>query len=295
MRDALTPLISWEAINSFCNSTFTTSLVGALAGAFAGAVAAQNVADKSKRRDELIKEIRNTNTAIALTFSIFNLMFAIKKQCVAALKINYDEEKDRYLNYHAKLNNGQHQNLEPYALKFDLRGMSVTSPPTKVLQDIVFTALSSIGRPVNLVAALEEAVGNLNISITKRNELIALFRTEQFPEGADFEHMYLGVPYRDGHINQEYGDIVAAIASYTDDAIFFSRLLCQDLREHGLKISSNFERLTKDRSPRITEVDFKLDRYDELLPAEEQYATWFTAFKPVQEPKPSRWWKRKIQ
>ena len=93
------PWFAWENLKSFANSAFSTSLVGALAGAYFGARSAQRVAERGKVRDELTKEIRNVNAAIALSFGIANSMLALKKQHVAALKNDYDTERQRHEDY----------------------------------------------------------------------------------------------------------------------------------------------------------------------------------------------------
>ncbi len=97
--------------------------------------------------------------------------------------------------------------------------------------------------------------------------------------------------YDGGNVNQEYGDIVGAIASHTDDAIFFGHLLCADLRQYGLKIADQFRKLFKEPVPRVTEVDFTHAQASQLLPKDEDYSTWFTAFRPAPAAK-RKWWQR---
>lgn len=290
--EALTPWMTWEAVKAFGNSAFTTSLVGALSGAFAGAVAAQHVANSSKLRDELTKEVRNINAAITLAFSVVNGGLAIKKQHVRTLKAAYDDEVARHADYSIKRAAGLIQGNTPYELRADFRSLPIVSPPVAILQEVVFSRLSTTGRPLSLVASLAEAVESLNASIAKRNELIELFKEGQFPKGADLPSLYLGLPYAEGHLNQEYGDTVKAIAQYTDDAIFFSHLLCHDLREYGLKVVERNKGTLKGLPLRITEVDFKDAQENKLLPADKEYATWFTAFQSAPELKPRRWWQR---
>lgn len=288
---ALSPWMTWDSVKAFSNSAFTTSLIGALSGAFAGAAAAQRVAERSKLRDELTKEIRNTNAAITLAFSAVNGVLAIKKQHVRELKATYDAECARHADYVAKRSVGLIQGNAPYELNADFRSMPLMSPPVETVQEIVFGRLSASGRPLSAVAALAEAIKSLNTAITKRNELIDLFKHHRFPPGADLPALYLGIPYAEGQRNQEYGDTVTAIALHTDDAIFFGHLLCRDLREHGLKVVERNKATLKGLPLRVTDVDFKLAREGNLLPAESNYPTWFTAFQPAPELEPKRWWR----
>ena len=285
------PWFAWENLKSFANSAFSTPLVGALAGAYFGARSAQRVAERGKVRDELTKEIRNVNAAIALSFGIANSMLALKKQHVAALKNDYDTERQRHEDYLAKRKTGQIQGNSPFVLKADFKTMPAVTHPLPVLQDIVFGRLSAVGRPLNLVASLGEVVENLNTSIAQRNELIEMFKTGRFPPGASIADMYLALPYGGGHVNQQYPDLVNAISSYTEHAIFFTHLLCKDLREYGSEVAETFKKRFKYSTPRVTEVDFKQVEASGQLPSADEYKTWFTAFQKL--PKPTRkWWQR---
>jgi hypothetical protein len=169
--------------------------------------------------------------------------------------------------------------------------MPAVSQPLPVLQDIVFGRLSTVGRPLNLVASLGEVVENLNATIAQRNELIEMFKASKFPPGASIADMYLALPYGGGHVNQQYPDLVDAISSYTDNAIFFSHLLCKDLREYGIEVAATFKKSFKDPAPRVTEVDFKQAEAGGMMPRSDEYETWFTAFQKL--PKSTRkWWQR---
>jgi len=61
------------------NSNFSIALAGSLSGAFGGAVAAQRVIERSKRREIFISELKNTNAAIMVSFSICNMILSLKK------------------------------------------------------------------------------------------------------------------------------------------------------------------------------------------------------------------------
>lgn len=74
---------------AFLNSNFTA----ALAGAFGGALAAQRIGDRSKQRDALLQEIRSTNAAIMVTFTICNTGIVFKKQHVKDIYETYISKK----------------------------------------------------------------------------------------------------------------------------------------------------------------------------------------------------------
>lgn len=63
---------------TFANTTFATALIGSLAGAFAGAYGAQRIAERSKTKELLLAEIRNTNAAIMVASVVFSFFMARK-------------------------------------------------------------------------------------------------------------------------------------------------------------------------------------------------------------------------
>lgn len=285
------PWFYWEDVLALANSAFATSLVGALAGAFAGAYMAQRIAERGKQREELLRELRCVNAAIALTSEIVNTLLALKTPHVSSINAAYQAERARHKEYMAKRATGQIQGNMPFPLQVDFRYTPTISTPVEMLQDLVFGKISATGRPLHLAASLPEALRSLNASIARRNEIIEYFKARHSPASADLVSMYLGLPDAEGRVSQEYGDAVSGITSFTDNAIFFSQLLCRDLRDYGQGISDRLEKLLKAKPPQVYEVDFSKAKADKLIPEDEDYASWFTAFVPPTKPK-RRWWKR---
>src|SRR3954447_6641546 len=85
--------LSWEKCKAFANSAFMTSLVGALAGAYAGAKGAQRIAERSKDREQLLTQIRATNSAIMVGVSTCNAALAVKKQHVLPMYEDFVQAK----------------------------------------------------------------------------------------------------------------------------------------------------------------------------------------------------------
>src|SRR5690349_5606621 len=83
----------WHAAEGFLSSVFFTSVVGALAGAFAGAYGGQLIVERGKARDQLLAEIRNTNSAITIAFSVCNTLLSLKGQHLKRLKEEYDDQR----------------------------------------------------------------------------------------------------------------------------------------------------------------------------------------------------------
>ncbi|CAI8810402.1 hypothetical protein EMIT093MI4_10633 [Pseudomonas sp. IT-93MI4] len=155
----------------------------------------------------------------------------------------------------------------------------------------MFTRLSINNRSLSLTSAIAESLEQLNYSIATRNELIKSFKSGNFSFGADIISMYFGLPFGDGHVNQEFGDCIEGMASHNDEIIFFSVLLCKDLHQHGLYTATRFEKKLKSTAPNINEVSFDEARREGLIPENEEYPTWFSSFQ--EKPKKNEnFWRR---
>lgn len=269
---------SWELLKSFANSTFTTSLIGALAGAFAGATVAQHIAERNKRRDELLREIRNTNAAIAIAFGICNSLLALKKQQVLDLKTNFDAKRAEVFEFERKRIAGELENSEPFYFVADYRTLQAHVLPTDILRTVVLEKLLLVGRPLNLVMMLDQTGYSLGQSIAKRNQLIESYKSGPVVSDQIIRQRYFGLPYNGGSQNLDYPGTIEAIYSQTDDGIFFSHLLCNDLHLHGGKLLDEFRLKFKKNVPRISKVDFTDAIKTGLMPSENDYTHWFTAF-----------------
>jgi hypothetical protein len=275
----------WESIKGFANSAFTTSL----AGAFAGAIAAQRIAEKGKFREELVKEFHHTNAVIVLAMAAASVALALKKQHIKALKDSYDEDQRNFLAHKEKILSSQIAANTPLTLNPNLLYLQEISPPIATIQEIVLSRLSTVGRAISAVTALADAVANLNGALSKRNELLEVFKNKQFPEGATFEHMYLGLRYGERHTNQEYGGSVQAVSLYTDDVIFFCIKLCEDLRDHGEILNKRYKSRLRGDPPGISTFDFEMARQDGWLPQDEDYEKWLSGFSSAPRKARNRW------
>jgi len=273
---SITNFATWEATKNLANSAFTTSLIGSLAGAFAGAVAAQQIAERGKHREELLREIRNTNAAIAIAFGICNSLLALKKQHVKDLKTRFDAQKAAALKFQQKRKNGEIQDDAQFVFQTDLQTLQAHSLPTDTLRAIVFERLSLVGRTLNLVITLAQTAQSLDDSVEKRNALIERYKTEFANDNRNLPPLYFGFPYGEGHVNLDYPGTVEAIYNQTNDGIFFSDLLCKDLHEHGQHLADEFKKKFKKEAPRVNKIDFGTAA--ELMPDEKDYTDWTRAF-----------------
>lgn len=267
-------LFTWQNVVWFLNSNFTT----ALAGALGGALAAQRIGDRAKQREALLQEIRNTNAAIIVTFTICNAGLALKKQLVKDIYDSYTAKKAALTEFHRRRAAGEQPADLPFEFKADLRTLQMPVVPIDVLRTQVYENISATGRPLALVAALVGAVASLAETIKKRNALIERFRSLGPAGAAHLPAFYFGLPYGPGHVNTEFSDTVDALRSQTDDVIFFCELMGNDLMGHGNRILDQYGNVGKVKKEKIVSVDFTEPRRQGLMPDAANYADWLKGF-----------------
>ncbi len=267
-------LFSWQNVAGFLNSNFTA----ALAGALGGALTAQRIGDRAKQRGALLQEIRSTNAAIMVTFTICNAGLALKRQFVKDIYETYTARKEALEEFQRRHAAGQQDPDLPFEFRADFRTLQMPVVPIDVLRIQVYENISATGRPLALVAALIGAVASLDDTIRMRTALIERFR-ELGAAGADqLPAFYFGLPYGLGHVSTEFSDTVDSLYSRTDDVIFFSELLGKDLMDHGSRVLEQYRKVAKVKKEKIASIDFSEPRELGFMPNAENYADWLEGF-----------------
>ena len=267
-------LFTWQNVAAFLNSNFTA----ALAGAFAGALAAQRIGDRAKQRDTLLQEIRSTNAAIVISFTICNAGLSLKKQFVKDIYKTYITKKFELEEFQRRRAASQQSPDLPFEFQADFRTLQMPLVPIDVLRTQVYDSISATGRPLALVAALTGAVASLADTIQKRNALIERFRGLGPAGEAHLPAFYFGLPYGPGHVSTEFSDTVESLHSLTDDVIFFSELLGKDLVAHGNSILEQYRNVAKVKKEKISSVDLTEAREQGLMPDATNYNDWLRGF-----------------
>ena len=265
------PRRSLAVRNGFLNSNAFTAIAGSCAGAFAGAWAAQRIASTGKEREDLLAEIRNTSAGTVVALSVCNSFFSIKRQRVKELKETFDKQKADYLAAKQTYRSGQWPpNTELPAILFDLQA-SILPPfavPLEALRHQLFEKISlSNRRPLMMFVSLNETVQGLDTSITNRNCLVSSYGAARMTTAALLP-LYFGLPQGDKHIiDKTYPDLIDAIYRQTDDGIFYSKLLCEDLFVHNTKLVARYrKRFGKSSSIIIDKPDFTTPDKEGLMP-----------------------------
>jgi hypothetical protein len=111
-----------------------------------------------------------------------------------------------------------------------------------------------------------------------RNNLIQSYKQQSPLPTNLLIHLYFGLPYGGGHVNQDYPASLEAMYELTDSAIFFSHLLCGDLGEHGDHLAAEFKQKFGSGAPTIAKPDFKKAEDAKLMPSADSFADWLGMF-----------------
>lgn len=265
------------------NSSFPIAFVGGLTGAVGGALGAQYIAEKARRREEQLRELRSTNAAIMVSFSICNGALALKHQHVQPMWEKFAKDKIGLEDFQRRRAAGEVATDATFELMADMRSFSAPIMPMETLKTLVYERISAYGRPLAVVAVLEQSLVGMQEVARKRDQLVRTFSSGAVAQEL-FPHLYFGLRQKNGDTNQEYPDVVETLHSYVDDVAFFSSLLCEDLIKHGAEVRAALAKNSEKNVPRVSTADFSGPKAKGLMPQDAQYKDWISAFQSHDKP-----------
>jgi len=274
-----------ENLYALLNSQFFSTILGALGGAFAGAFAAHKIALNTKKREEIEKEIRAVNVAISSAFLICNSILSLKNQHLEQLYKGYMGGRKVFEN--------ALKSTPDVALQFDmdLRTLDMPHIPIELLEMNGYEKITLRGRPLALISTLSTSIDTMRSSLNRRNKVIENFKsllpTISQKEKLDY---YFGFPLTDGSVDQEYLDTTEGLYQYADDVIFFSSLLCEDLRKHGNKLRNIYKKLHGKKIDKISGFHFDTPQAKAIWPNQDNYKDWLKMF--FEQEKKKSWYER---
>jgi hypothetical protein len=262
-------------LEAFANSNFITAAIGSLFGACGGALIAQRIANKSIAREELVKEIRNTNAAMSVVISIGNSVIGFKRQLVLPLKEDFDETLQEFMELNRAIETGRMPVGTPFTKLVDLKYFLPLILPLEALKTLVHEKLSVVGRSLFLTNSINESALSLNGFVERRNELVNFFKSHSSHLRPDFYYLYLGIQNPLGGTDSTYRNLVEGMVVYTDSVIFFCNVLVRDLKAHGLSLAQNYKKNYRGDVPKVSDASFDIALNAGLLPRDEDNANWF--------------------
>jgi hypothetical protein len=120
---------------------------------------------------------------------------------------------------------------------------------------LIFDRINAQGRALALISLIDNAATGLRHTSAKRDSLIAMFKAN--PPAPDILPLiYFGEKLPSGHTHREYADIVEVVHSYTDDLIFFSADLCDELVKYGQALRAEFLKAHKRGAPELAAIQW---------------------------------------
>lgn len=206
-----------------------------------------------------------------VSFTVCNTLLLFKKQLVQPMFDSFCKARTDFLRYRSERQSGQRQGNAQYLFQMDMQEYMAPALPTETLKTLVFDRVNAFGRPLTLVAQIENATAGLAAAIAKRARLIEGFKAS--PLEPDLLALtYFGEKLPTGHTHREYADIVEIIHSYTNDLIFFSGLLTTDLATHGNARRDAFAKKFGKGAPSIDPPDFSGPKQSGLYPPDSDYS-----------------------
>jgi hypothetical protein len=148
----------------------------------------------------------------------------------------------------------------------------------------VFEKISIRGRALVAAADLAGAIDGLERSIEFRNEQIMEIQEAKLTFEA-LTDRYLGRRTAAGIIDERFSTNVDAISAQTDDCIWFSCVLANDLLDYGNNLRKRYSWRFRLRVPKFEPLDWGIADAAGLIPPAQNYAHWLRGFKK----RPSRW------
>lgn len=261
-----------EFLYTVLNSSFAIAFIGAVAGAYAGAVAAHRSIVKAQEKNEMLKEIRSVNAAIVVSLSICNTLLGLKAQIIQPLFDRFSRDRNAFRAALEERRNGQGGST-PFHVQMDFTSFTVPLLPMDALKELIYQRVSAHGKPLSLVGQIEAAAAGLLSAVDRRDQIAESFKRNP-PKNNELPFAYFGEPLGSGQTHREYADVLEVLRSYTNDVIWFSSHLCDELVKYGRSRSKQFAERFGKGSPGISEPDFKEPRENGLIPSDNEYSSW---------------------
>lgn len=256
------------------------AVIGTFGGAYGGAVAAEQIAAKKARRARIEQEIRDTNAAIELSFTVCSLCIGLKSQHVQQLVAEFLRQQQIVHKVCADMERGIVPTSEQMEIGFvDHLVLENLWLPTSRLEQTVLEKINARGRISQLAISVARCVEGLDDSISKRNALI-----ERYLDGSikseEKQYRTFGYPMKDGSVDMTYSNLTVGLLAKTDNCIYFSKQLCARLSEHGKEIKRTSPRRLQKSLPKVLRADFEHPSQRHLMPDPKEFSGWEIAFAP---------------
>jgi hypothetical protein len=123
------------------------------------------------------------------------------------------------------------------------------------------------------------AIESLREAIETRTALSIEIRNRTDKTDAALAALYFGAKTSEGHIDERYRSNWEAIYLYTDDSIFFARIVASDLVKYGNSLRRRHLWRYWLWLPKMQDADWTLAEKAGLLPSNSLYENWLKGFR----------------
>lgn len=245
------------------------AFVPPLAGALAGALAAQSIAARNKRYDDQVKELGFIGMTAALAYGVTEAFIGVKKGNIRPMFDHWDADRRRR---EETLRSVPRSVTSTFEFDADFRTLTPVKAGVDQLRALMYGNIRLETRAIALMGALDRCVDQHANIIAENNRLVAKFEADDLTAEALAARLFgLRVGTR---VDDRYPTTIRALYSGTDDCIMFSRLLGDELVEHGKRLSP---KVPKERRGSYVVADFTRAEREGLMPNAEDYSDWLPA------------------
>ena len=283
---AITAFIIFEAFKStipfsldigtinYISKMLNTNFGIAATGSFFGAVGGYVMVWYTNRRSEILSMIRHTKTAIAVSHSIFNVFLGLKRQHVKSLCADYKENQSNFTKaYNGNASGEVRVPMGFKTISMPYLDLSLISSEFFEKTDLTFRARSLA---LTLITVIQELKAQIQYREDVFSEIAAMSKRLNLDEKGTACLLY-GLELQDTRGNkinfQKNNDVMKAIGDFTDDSIWFSKELTNEL----IEIANKFSRKIIIGRPKASSIDYS-DVPLGLIPEDENYKDWIEKF-----------------
>jgi hypothetical protein len=261
-----------DSFKAVLNSVQFSTLISAAFGAFAGAFATS----RRETKRAVIAELNSIAAARMLAFSICNKSLSLKGQLISPMYEGYQQNRRKFIEAQRAFAAGDRSGTEFVG---NLQSISPMWLPTESLEKQIIERISIKGRGLAAAIELIGAIDLLDQMIKTRTELISEFYNAP-PEAPklDLALKYYGLPNTRGIVDQKFYSNVEGLYKLTDDCIFFSKILADDLFEYERRLRRRYKWRFRLSVPKLVRETWDFPETRRLLPDESNYAKWLRGF-----------------
>lgn len=246
-------------------SPISIAVISTFIAAFAGTWGAQLLAERTANRRALLSEIRATNAALGLVFTIANTYITTKRQHIRGLVQDYEKQ---VAARNAHFAGGKAS--APFAYRLELQTIAPPFSPIDELRYMLREKITPDGRAMILLTPLVQSIHGFADTAVQRNTWIA--EVKAMPENTDAMKAawFFGYAYSPSRTDDRYPSFINALKNQTDDCIAYSILVGQSLISYGERLAARYG----EGAPKISKGSF--EKAADLLPDMSFYADWVT-------------------